>query len=278
MKQSIFYLVLILLLTVSCKKGKDNPNGNQKKIASAVVNNISNVFSYDAQGRLQRIDYGVSNYLLVEYKAAGIVLQWYDAAGNPILTRRYEFNILNGRIGSGKEKKPNSFVINHSYSYDNEGRLTEHMAREVYEPTNEEGHRVTFSYSYTGNNMSKVTYLSLDHGVKRDSTVVTQSYYTNKKSFTWQAVGFDFFGTATSGLPHQGLGISSPVLMLPFRTYYPSVNALKENTRDLYEWNTVQNKWVYKNSFTYTLPETGYQYDEAGYLIAFDGAEKIEWK
>jgi len=278
MKQSILYVILILLFTASCKKGKDNPNGNQKKIASAVVNNINNVFSYDEQGRLQRIDYGVNTYLLVEYTPAGIVLQWYDIAGNPVTTRRYAFNILDGRIVSGKESKPNGFVINHSYIYDNEGRLIEQTGREVYEATNEEGNKATFNYTYTGDNASRITYLRIDRGIRRDSIIVTRSYYTNKKLFTWQAVGFGFFGTATSGLPHQGAGIASPAQMLPFLTYYPSVNAIKENTTEIYEWSTSQNKWVYKNTNTYTLSETDYQYDGAGYLTAFAGAIKIEWE
>jgi len=277
MKYVIVYSIGLLTFLISCKKDKTS-GGNGKKIAAAVVNNINNVFSYDAQGRLQRLDYGVSHYLLAEYKAAGIVLQWYDAAGNPMPTRRYEFNMLDGRIVSGKEKKPNDRMINHSYGYDSEGRLAIHTAREVYEPTNEEGHRVTFSYNYTGNNVSTITYLHFDQGVRRDSAVITQSYYTNKKLFTWHTVGFGFFGTVASGLPHQGLGIASPAVILPFQASYPSVNALKENTRDQYEWNTVQNKWVYKNTSSYTIPETGYEYDEAGNLSAFNGAEKIEWK
>ncbi|QEC44000.1 hypothetical protein [Pseudobacter ginsenosidimutans] len=276
MKQIVLYSIILFTILASCKKNNDR-NGKEKKISAAVVNNINNVFSYDAQGRLQRIDYGVSHYLLVEYKAAGTVLQWYLADGTPIATRRYEFNLLDGRIVSGKESKANSRIVTHSYGYDNEGRLTEHSARDVYEPTNEEAHRVIFTYSYTGNNAGKITYLHFDQGLRRDSAVITQTYYTNKKLFTWQAVGFGFFGQTASGLPHQGLGISSPITILPFQAYYPSVNALKETTRDQYEWNIAQNKWVYKNTSGYTLPETDYEYNGEGYLISFSGAEKIEW-
>jgi hypothetical protein len=276
MKQILLYVIILLTSTASCKK-ENNRNRNEKKISAAVVNNINHVFSYDAQGRLQRIDYGVNHYLLVEYKAAGLVLQWYEADGTPMANRRYEFNMLDGRIVSGKESKANGRIVTHAFGYDHEGRLTEHSARDVYEPTNEEAHRVIFIYSYTGNNVSKISYLHFDQGLRRDSTAITQTYYTDKKFFTWQSVGFDLFGPTASGLPHQGLGISSPINMLPFRTFWPSFNALKETTGDRYEWNNVQNKWVYKNTSGYTLPEADYQYNGDGYLIAFAGSEKIEW-
>jgi hypothetical protein len=269
--------VLLATTIMSCKKDKNNDN---KKIVSMAVNGRTVVFSYDAQGRLQRIDHGVDFYILLEHNAAGIILQQYDAAGTANPAGRCQFNVVNGRIITAKEStNVNGFFRNHFYDYDAEGRLMLHYVREVHEPTQQEIRNVKFFYNYTGKNASRVTYLHQNGGDPHasDSASIDLSYYEGKKLYTYADIGFNYFGSVSVGMHHQGHGIPSPVNRIIPIFSLPANNPVKSNKRTSYSWNTAQNRWVQNSSGGYDVAETDYVHDAEGYLIECSGSE-IKWQ
>lgn len=274
----IFLMITSYAITfISCKKDKNN---DHKKIVSMIVNSRNVVLSYDAQGRLQRIDNGVDYHIIFEHSAAGIIMQQYDAAGNAIPSGRWLFNVVNGRIVTAKENTNiNGGVRNHFYEYDAEGRLVQHYVREVYEPTQQESRTVKFLYNYTGNNASRVTYLHKNGGDLHasDSVSIDITYYGGKNLYTYADIGFNYFGTVPVGMHHQGHGIPSPVNRLIPIFSLPANHPVKSKNEISYRWNIAQNRWEQNNSGGYDVPETNYEYDAKGYLIKCDGSE-IKWQ
>jgi len=280
MKNKILAGCCILLLMGACKKDKSNTPGNNKKIASMIVNSRNIVFSYDAQGRLQRIDNGVDFYTTFEHSPAGIIMQQYDAAGSPIPGGRLQMNVVNGSIFTAKEITSNNGVVrNHSYSYDGEGRLIQHFAREVYEPTNQVARTVQFIYTYTGQNASHVAYLHTNGGDAHasDSVSIDLAYYAGKKLYTYADIGFSYFGTVPVGMQHQGHGVASPINRLISLPVLPANNPLKAQKTKSYRWNAAQSRWDLNNTGGWDVPEADYEYDAHGYLIECNGSE-IKWQ
>jgi len=273
-------LIATVTFIASCKKGNGDKPGNNKKIASMIINNRNVVYTYDMQGRLQRIDNGVDAYTIFEHSAAGIIMQQYDAAGNPMPGGRNQLNVVNGRIVTAKEfTNNNGEVKNHSYEYDGEGRLIRHWIRQVFEPTQQESHIVQYIYTYTGNNANHVTYLHKNGGDTHDndSISIDLSYYDGKKLYTYADMGFNYFGTVPVGMQHQGHGIPSPINRLISLFYFPANNPIKSEKNTSYRWNMAQNKWELNNTQNINIPETEYEHNTEGYLIKCGGNE-IKWQ
>lgn len=246
-----------------------------------IVNSRNIVFSYDAQGRLQRIDNGVDASTRFEHSAAGIVIQQYDAAGNLLPTGRWQLNIVNGRVSTAKEiVDGNGLIRNHTYEYDGQGRLTRHIARELYEPTGQEARTVQYVYAYGGNNAGHVTYLHKNAGDTHasDSISIDLTYYEGKKLYTYADIGFNYFGTVPVGMQHQGHGVPSPINRIIYTFYFPANNPLRSIKETAYRWNAVQNKWQLDYSQNPVISESEYEYDAQGYLTKCAIASEIKWQ
>ena len=283
MKKYLLISISVLLIFASCKKGGGDNPGNNKKIASMVVNLRNIVFTYDAQGRLQRLDNGVDASTRFEHSAAGIVMQQYDASGNLLPGGRWQLNVVNGRVSTAKEivqGDGNGVIRNHTYQYDGQGRLIRHSAREVYEATNEESRTIQYVYTYNGNNASHATYLHTHGGDTHasDSVSMDFTYYDGKKLYTYADIGFNYFGTVPVGMQHQGHGVPSPMNRLIPIFYFPANNPLRSANRKFYRWNVAQNKWLLDITQNSDTSESEYEYDAQGYLTKCGAASEIKWQ
>ncbi len=131
MRDTTILSTTVLLLFAACKKSNNVPDNNSKKITSATIGDTKYLFGYDNEGQLNRIDYGISSHLKIEYSAVGVVMQWYDADGNAMPRRRVECNVLNGRINQAKQIRENNVAVWHNYTYDANGKLTKHETRQT---------------------------------------------------------------------------------------------------------------------------------------------------
>jgi len=284
----LFYLIILVALFAACHKDKNEDGATGKRITNIAQTNTSNwVYSYDAQGRLQRIAPSPSYYILVEYMPNGMVMKSYNASNVEQLPR-YEFNIPDDKVIYCKAVLPNNKTKNNSYTYDAGGRLTQQNVFEYKTSTNEKKSDYITYFSYSGNNVNRVLYLSTyvdtyDDHMRNDSIIIELEYYTDKKHFTWSDLGINCFGTANTAADMLQSGqLYSP---LPAEYYVtpegmlPTGNPVKKRSKREYRWNQGTKKWALFSTNSTTFPETDYANDAEGRLIKWaPWLVNLEWK
>ena len=272
--KTYLFLIGVALATqlTSCKKGSDGTHkGN--RISSISSPQFNHLYNYDAQNRLAGIDYSVSNHMKVEYSSSGIVFQWYDGAGNPT-NQRMEMNLVNGRVQYIVETV-NNHKNEHSYYYDNEGRMNRAQAKRTTIGNNQLQSNGEALFTWNGDRLIKTVHTLQDRdGVKTDSLIWDMSYYGDKKFITWDDVGFPYLGKAPLAGMSTGFGYRLPVTFLS-EGIVPSVTALKVVARKNYSYHSGQ--WQLTTS-TSDYPESYYQYDGQGKLSKWLNNIDITWK
>ncbi len=272
--RSIFLFLVLSVLLAACKKDKDKKSGNG--LVSSISNGVSSaqLFSYDAQKRLIRTDYSAAFSLRFEYSGAGVLIQGYDGANNPVADSRYDFTIIGGKIANGNRYRPGNITDKYYFEYDAQQRLTQAIISKTFNGTENEQHRYWISYD-AGNNVQSIGFRRTLQGKNDDSIHITRTYYENKSFIRWKDIGFDYFGSAAVGQPHLGYGITMPLFVIS--NYYPSEHALKSVAEENFHWNILTNKWVADAPNGYTRDENLYKYDQRGRFIGHDG-DTIEWE
>ncbi|SDD65880.1 hypothetical protein SAMN04487894_111151 [Niabella drilacis] len=272
MTKKLCSILFLCLFFASCKKDGGNAASKADRIAGIKSSVFHHIYQYDGQNRLTGIDYGISSKMKAEYSPSGIVLQWYDGANNPT-AYRIEMNVVDGRVTDAIETNDN-FSIQHDYNYDSEGRMQQAQATKRNAQNNQTVNKGESKFTWNGSLLSKVVLQVWDaNGAKTDSIIWDISYYENKKYFTWEDMGFSFFGKAPIGGFPNGFGFRLPLLFLS-EGMIPSAAAMKSGTRKSYYRHNGQWQLTNGNS---EYPETLYGYDAQGRLNKWGDIE-INWK
>jgi len=266
-------IACLLLSASSCKKGSKDTASNGNRISSISSPSFNHIYSYDAQNRLAGIDYSISSHMKAVYSASGIVLQWYDGADNPV-DHRMEMNMVNGRVQNIVETVGN-YEIEHSYIYDNEGRMSHAQASRKRIDNNQLQNKGMALFTWNNDQLTKIVQTVQDRdGIKTDSIIWEMNYYDGKKFITWEDVGFSYFGKAPLAGMSTGFGYRLPITFLS-EGIVPSVAALKGVARKEYSYHAGQ--WQLSNS-TSAYPENYYQYDAQARLTQWLNVIGITWK
>jgi len=268
----LFIGITCVTLFFSCKKDKNDSKAGNGRIAGISNPAFSHTYHYDEQNRLVGIDYSISSKMKVAYSASGMVLQWYDGTDSPTKMRT-EMNVVDGRVTDAIEINDN-FSIQHDYNYDSEGRMQQARATKRSVQNNQTVNKGESKFTWNGSLLSNVTLQVWDaNSAKTDSIIWDMSYYKNKKYFTWDDVGFSFFGKAPVGGLPNGMGWRLPVNFLS-EGYIPSSAAVKEiNRKSFFKQN---GQWQ-MSSGKQTYTEAYYNYDARGRINNLNNMTTIVW-
>lgn len=262
-----------IILVVACKKDKNGGPGNQR-ISRILSGSEQQLFAYDNQKRITRIDYNAAFSLRFEYSAAGVFIQQYGAGDVPNPNRKYDFTIVNGKITSGHRYLEDKFVDNFYYVYDEQQKLVTMIISRRYDGTEYENHAYSLLFDAQKNVQGIAFKRKLD-GKNSDSIFISKTYYP-QSFISWRDMGFDYFGSAPVAQSHLGYGIPMP-FSIAGGAIYPSNNALKSEDDQYFTWNEVTKKWIPRAPNGFTRAESDYQYDNNGRLINYGGSE-IHWQ
>jgi len=279
MKQYLLFIIFLFLIFVSCKKDKGSNPGNSKKIASMSKGAETYTYTYDALGRLSRLDFHPSKWSLrFEYNGPGIVSRWYGPDDSPVTDSHTEYNIQNGRMGSFIHSETGNVTINGSYEYDGEGRLMKHTERTASEQSGVEIIANYFQYHYENDKTTRMNYANVNRGVKKDSCVVDISYYDTKKFFSYRDIGLDVFGKIPTGTAHEVvITTPSPLSNIIPAEMYPAAQAPQTRKFVNYRWGGNNHGWVYLGVEIRDNSETDYEFDTEGNLTKYAGWQ-IVWQ
>ncbi len=266
-------IACLLLSAAACKKGSNNNAPNGSRISSINSPSFNHIYSYDEQNRLAAIDYSISSHMKAVYSASGIVLQWYDGNYNPT-DHRMEMNLVNGRVQHVVETVSN-YENEHSYLYDNEGRMSRAQASRKRIDNNQLQNKGEALFTWNDDRLTKVVHTVQDRdGIKTDSVIWEMNYYDGKKFITWEDVGFSYFGKTPLAGMATGFGYRLPVTFLS-EGIVPSVAAVKDVTQKKYYYHAGQ--WQLSSN-TSVYPENYYQYDARDRLTRWLNVIEIIWK
>ncbi len=272
----IFFLLFFLpVLLVACKKDKDKLPGNLR--VRSILNGTSSeqIFTYDEQKRLIRLDRNALYSIRLTYSPAGVLIQGYDGANDPVPDNRSIFTIVGGKIVGGNQYRSNNEIDKYSFEYDAQQRLNTVIIRRTYNDIEESTNRYWISYD-AQNNVAAISVRKEFQGQNDDSLYIARTYYNDKPYLLWKDIGFDYYGSAAiAQLSFFGDGLSLPLLLA--RDYHPSEHALKSLTQQNFSWNALTKKWIAGQSSTKTYDEGMYKYDQRGRFIGHDG-DLIEWE
>ncbi|MGC4232310.1 MAG: hypothetical protein QM594_04960 [Niabella sp.] len=297
-KKTVLYTLLSgsLLLFVACtKSAPKNPVETDQRITviSDAADNSSATFTYDAGKRLIRIDYRNSNQpalntsLRLQYDAQSITGQYYTGAAPDPLREKYVFTTLNDKVASVRMTRPDDTRYDYFYEYDNAGRMTEagvrcqsngqlFMSFDCYIAYNDQNH--TQVLKMYGNR----------YATPSDSVTITRTYDPSRKFLDCGNIGFNWFGSATTGINYKVAGITDLNIPFPFfklrqfagsGVLTPSGHALlnermEGKRRDFSNFNN--NGWqpvFIENS----ISESMFQYDDKGRIIKH-GSYTFSWQ
>jgi hypothetical protein len=263
----------MLLVAASCKKESNDRSKKENRIAAIKTSTFNHIYQYDAQNRLAGIDYSVSSRMKASYNASGIVLQWYDGAGDPT-DHRIEINLVDGRAISVKENNA-TYRNDHFYTYDNEGKMIQAQVTRTALVNNQVENRGEATMSWDGNLLQRVLLqVSNRFGEKTDSIINVFTYYNDKKFITWDDTGFSYFGKMPIGGFPNGFGWRLPINFLS-EDIMPSAAAMKGTSRKSYYRNG--GAWSLSQGSS-NYPEDDYHHDEQGRLNKWRTGIEITWK
>ena len=267
--------VFLLIILPSCKKESNNNSGDYR-ISSIANGNSSTYFTYDDQKRLLRIDYDISRSLRAQYSPAGVILQYYNGEV-PDAANKYEFNILNDLITTGRRYLTGGIVEDYTYTYDDKQRLSKIISR-----AGDAGgfyNRHEFSFSYDEKDIFRTSTFFGARLSPSDSSWASFTYFETLPSFNLNNLGFDYFGNAPVGVEYTSSFEGQLVVPFPFigQSIYPGKWTIKEESVDGKSKNPINfGQWEPVGSHR-SYNENDYEHDQQGRLTKYGGFQ-IEWK
>jgi len=287
---------LISLNISSCSKGSKTPvfNYEEQRIVSITdrTGNQTATFSYDENKHLTRIDYNYDGNPSVrfEYTLPLITAQFYKGAAPDITREKYVFTTLNGRVENIRMTKPDGTVYDTYLDYDAEGRMKEIGTRGISSGGVSLIYSLDCYFSYPQNHIQQVKLYGARGTTATDSMTFVRTYDPQQRHFDFNNIGFNYFGSFSTGVAYSVGGINDVVMPFPFFTsrqfvavasgLTASSGALKSlkgegKARDMLDFNN--NGWK-PISWDSEYNGSYYKYDDLNRLTEEAGKYLFTWK
>ncbi|SDD65810.1 hypothetical protein [Niabella drilacis] len=225
------FVIATLLLCASCTKNNTPKqpevhyeNERIKTLTLDVSQKMVADYSYDEEKRLKRIDYnypdgGPQSSLRLEYAPQSISAKFYKGAAPDPLKESYLFTLLNGKVATTTVNKANGSRMDFYYEYDNKDRISEIGVRNI-SANGSLSMSADIYLSYTAETQTLRYYGKLG-ATATDSIIETRTHYADAEFFSLANIGFNYFGTVSTGLDYKIAGMYD--LSIPFPFFKPLV-------------------------------------------------------
>jgi hypothetical protein len=289
-------IMVVLLLMASCKKdsGDEEPDFvyEEQRITSIrnKIDGNSATFTYDTENKLSRIDFNYDGNLSVrfDYTLPTITAQYYKGAAPDITREKYTFTLLNGMVANYRMTRANGNIYDTYFEYDDSGRMIEAGQRGISNGNLFMTLDCYFSYN-TQNNTQQIKLFG-SRGLQASDTVVfTRTFDTERNYFTFHNIGFNYFGSFSTGVAYEVAGINPVILPFPFFTsepfvdHFPNVPStspikLLDGEGKARDFTSIFNNDWAPVSWHSVYPADYYKYDDMGRLAEVNSIYLFNWK